>query len=279
MLNRLANAFKSLLPGPFSIALLLTLVVVLASVFRMLQVDSLPEALLTTADFWQRGLFNPPMLAFTVQMMLMLVLGHALALSPPIERFLNHMAGLTCRNSVTAAFWVSLLTIVVAWYNWGLGLVFGAIYARKCAEYAGSRGIAINYPLIGAAGYSGLMIWHGGLSGSSLAKAAEKGHLQSLFPEMASSLPESLDYSQTVFSTMNLSVSLALLLSIPLFMAFLAKRSSARVPDIGNGFPPKALPETPEGAERLDHSPVTGRIAGLLIATVSVIVLLRSANV
>lgn len=211
MLSRLASAFKTLLPGPFSIALLLTLVVFLASVFSQLHLNSPAEAIASTADFWQRGLFNAPMLVFTVQMMLMLVLGHTLALSPPVERFLNFMAGITCRHSVAAAFWVSLLTIIVAWYNWGLGLVLGAIYARKCAEYAASKGIAINYPLIGAAGYSGLMIWHGGISGSSLAKAAEQGHLKSMVPEMAASIPESLDYSHTVFSTMNLSVSLALL--------------------------------------------------------------------
>ena len=38
---------------------------------------------------------------------------------------------------------------------------------RKVGEHVSARNIKINYPLIGAAGYSGLMVWHGGISGSA----------------------------------------------------------------------------------------------------------------
>ena len=40
--------------------------------------------------------------------------------------------------------------------------------------------ITINVGLIGAAGYCGLMVWHGVISGSSLIKIAEPGHLATL---------------------------------------------------------------------------------------------------
>ena len=43
-------------------------------------------------------------------------------------------------------------------------------------EYAQKHNIPLNYPLVGAAGYSGLMIWHGGLSGSAPLVVAEEGH-------------------------------------------------------------------------------------------------------
>ena len=72
---------------------------------------------------------------------------------------------------------VSVTTMIVSFFNWGLGLIFGAILARKVAESAQNRGFAINYPLVGASGYVGLMIWHGGISGSAPLKVAESGHI------------------------------------------------------------------------------------------------------
>ena len=81
-----------------------------------------------------------------------------------------------CSNTSQAAAWVTLLTLLVSFFNWGLGLIFGAIFARKVGEYATKNNISLNYPLIGAAGYSGLMVWHGGISGSAPIKIAERNH-------------------------------------------------------------------------------------------------------
>tara|TARA_B110000046_G_scaffold48630_1_gene53950 strand:- start:68726 stop:68920 length:195 start_codon:yes stop_codon:yes gene_type:complete len=47
-------------------------------------------------------------------------------------------------------------------FQLGLGFIFGAIIARKIGEKAKREGFELNYPLIGAAGCSGLMVWHGG---------------------------------------------------------------------------------------------------------------------
>ena len=60
-----------------------------------------------------------------------------------------------CTNTAKAAYVVTLLTVLVSLFNWGLGLIFGAIFARKVAEYAHRKGTELNYPIIGAAGYSG----------------------------------------------------------------------------------------------------------------------------
>ena len=40
--------------------------------------------------------------------------------------------------------------------------------------------IPINYPIVGAAGYVGLMIWHSGMSGSAPLDAAGKGRIKEL---------------------------------------------------------------------------------------------------
>ena len=134
----------------------------------------------------------------------MLVLGHVLALSRPVNQAINFMTNF-CSSTAKAAFFVCLLSLIVSLFNWGLGLIFGAIFARKVAENANKNKWKIHYPLIGASGYSGLMVWHGGLSGSAPVKAAEEGHLKSLMGEIYSAeklaaLPDQLTFAETVLS-------------------------------------------------------------------------------
>ena len=51
---------------------------------------------------------------------------------------------------------------------------------KELSENIVKNNIEIYYPLLGAAGYVGLMIWHGGISGSALIKASEKNHIKEL---------------------------------------------------------------------------------------------------
>lgn len=232
------------------------------------------------ALWWNDGLWNSSLLAFTVQMMLILVLGHMLALSKPLERIIDKATAMLCKSAGSAAFSVTLLTIIVAWFNWGLALIFGAIFARKAGEFAAKNNIPINYPLIGACGYSGLMVWHGGLSGSSLAKVAESGHLSSMMqgkPINFALIPDAISYTETVFSQMNIAVSILLLIALPLFMMLLSKHSNLSVPlhlvqDVSN----TETCEHPEGAERLDNFRFSAVIPGLLIIIVAVFIAFSS---
>src|SRR5690606_18651886 len=127
---------------------------------------------------------------------------------------------------------VTLLTVLVSLFNWGLGLIFGAIFARKVGEYAQKQQFSINYPLIGAAGYSGLMVWHGGLSGSSLAKVAEDNHIKDMMAgifneSQLAALPEKISYAETVWSPMNIVVMLMVIVILPLAMFWLGKRTAS----------------------------------------------------
>jgi short-chain fatty acids transporter len=165
---------------------------------------------------------------------------------------------------------VTFSTVIVALFNWGLGLIFGAIFARKVGEFAKVKKIPLNYPLIGAAGYSGLMVWHGGISGSSLTKIAEKGHLKSLIgdsasPELIAMLPEKIPFSETVFSTSNL-VCIALLLCIlPATMYFIGKKSAPSELPAFETAKNETVPGQLVGAERLDYSPLFSKLIGGII--------------
>ncbi len=252
MAARLIRVFKALLPAPFTIAVVLTLVTFVLAYF----LSPNKETPLSLLNYWEKGLWNSPLLVFAVQMMLMLVLGHVLALTKTVSHWIDK-ATLFCSNTAQAAAWVTLLTLLVSFFNWGLGLVFGAIFARKVGEHATKNNIPLNYPLIGAAGYSGLMVWHGGISGSAPIKIAEKGH----FLEEKMGI---ISQSETIFSTMNISISLVLLIVLPFLMYMLGKKSESKIIKL-NSAPIEDEKEEIQGAERLDHSNILAYVFGGMI--------------
>lgn len=262
------KTFRILIPSPFSIAILLTILAFILAFFLTDSELAGPSRLLELVGFWEEGLWNQPLLVFAMQMMLMLVLGHTLALTKPVDRLISSATGF-CTNTPRAAFMVTLLTVVVALFNWGLGLIFGAILARKVGEFAAERKIELNYPLIGAAGYSGLMVWHGGISGSAPIKVAESGHLKGLMggiltDEQLSALPDAYGFDQTVFGSMNIFATLAVLIVLPLGMYLLGRRLKPTVLPVKSEVASDRL-EKIEGADRLDHSMFLGLGIGSLI--------------
>jgi short-chain fatty acids transporter len=164
-------------------------------------------------------------------MILILVLGNILVLSSPVSRLILVIAK-KANSTEKAVIIVSVSVMLVAFFNWGLGLIFGAILARKIGDYSVENNIKLNYPLVGAAGYVGLMIWHSGISGSAPIKVAEDNHLSSLMSSrndsyFYSDLPTSLNFDLTVLSSANLITFLVLLILVPLTFYFLSKNSSS----------------------------------------------------
>lgn len=269
--NTVLTGFRRILPSPFVIALLLTgLTMVLAWAFG----DYPPGASSwkQVLRAWESGVWNPGLLVFAYQMMLILVLGHVVVLSKPMERLMARITSLA-RDGASAALLVASSTVAVAFFNWGLALIFGAILARKVGEHAQKNGIPINYPLIGACGYLGLMTCNGGISSSAAIKASEPGHIPLLLKgvvpqEVLAAYPSSIPTSQTIFYGSNLVLFAILLVGLGAIAWYLGKKTPERIP---------LLPETagmqdgePElhGAERLDRSPWVARIfAGMIFAT------------
>jgi len=222
------NIFQKYLPSPFTLAVLLTLLTILLALF-FTNNTSETSHLASILSYWEDGIWNNDLLVFAYQMMLILVLGHVLVLSKPMEKLILQLTGFV-KNSANAAALVALSTMLVSFFNWGLGLIFGAILARKVGEYSQKNNIPINYPLIGASGYVGLMVWHGGISGSAPLKVSEAGHLSSLMQGVSGTdthlrLPEIISTSETIFSAMNIIVFLIILVSISLLAFYLGKKA------------------------------------------------------
>lgn len=239
--EKFERIFHNVLPSPFTLAVGLTFFVFISAIlfFKPAGMGWTAHSL-DVLTYWHEGIWKGPLLVFAFQMMLILVLGHVLALTKPAEKVIA-LAIQYCTNNSKAAAIVTFVCVSLGFLNWGLALIFGAIFARKVAENAQKKGIKLNYPLIGAAGYTGLMVWHGGLSGSSLIKAAELGHLKDLTMNSPGVdhgvLPEYISFSETIFSTMNISVMVALLIVLPFAAYAIGKHS------IGSTYHLKRIPK------------------------------------
>ena len=253
-------------PSPLAIALGLTAVTAVAACVVGADVE-------TVATSWRDGLWNRPLLVFAFQAAFMLVLGHALALSPAVDRGVQRAVNLAGTTNARAAAVVAVVACLAGWINWGLGLIVGAVLARKVGERATERGLPLHYGLIGAAGYSGLMVWHGGLSGSAPIKVAEAGHLADLAAIAGidpALLPATLPLGLTVFSAQNLLTTAALIAAVAATAVFLGRRLD-RQSAVGQALPAPVAPAT------------RGRIAPLqrllpaLFGTLLLVLAVRSA--
>jgi short-chain fatty acids transporter len=218
----LTGVSRRWMPDPFLLAVLLTFVVLIGAVAVLMNVHSFSfgDALHSTIDGWQTKLFAKGYIAFAFQMCLMLVTGHALASSPPVARLVRRLASLpeTFHGGVML---VSFVACSMALIHWGLGLIVGAMIAREVGRQATVRNIPHHYPLLGAAGYTGLMIWGGGLSGSIPLKAQDD---------------MSIDLSQTLFSAANVTFCGLMLVAIPVICLLLVpRRTDDFVPYDGSG--------------------------------------------
>jgi short-chain fatty acids transporter len=236
MISRLGLAisrvFERTAPDPFVIAILLTVVTaVIALIWGHFPPSD--QSILDRGEFlldsWRdnrTGIWR--LLEFSMQMCLILVTGHALAVTRPVRTMIDAVARVP-KSTASAGALVSFVACATGLINWGLGLIVGALLARAVGRSMQQRGITAHYPLIVAAGYMGLMVWHGGLSGSSPLNMTAPAQAQAILGQdllQRLNLAEhGLGLHQTIFSPMNLFVSLGLLAIVPACVAALAPKS------------------------------------------------------
>lgn len=207
-----ARIAERTIPDPFVIAILLLACVFGAGLaFSDATVSDLSTAFAT-------GSLSTPYLAFAFRMALILVTGHALADAPIMQRLLARVSAAP-KSTATAAALVAFVAMFLGLLNWGLGLVGGAFLAREVGRAFARRQQPLNYALIGAAGYTGMLVFHGGFSGSAPLKVAKESVLGAAIP-----------IDSTLLTPMNLGVSLALLILIPALFFSLGRGQGAQKP-------------------------------------------------
>ena len=145
------------------------------------------------------------LLDFSMQMVLILVTGSALATSNPVQKLLKSLARLahTPNQAIVLA---ALAMMVGCWVNWGFGLIVGGLFAKELAKNI--KGI--HYPLLVAAAYSGFIVWHAGFSGSIPLKIAGPDEIMQQYAQSAV-----ISTSQTIFAWQNLLLVFVFLATIP----------------------------------------------------------------
>jgi len=229
MLSRLglivSGVFQRTAPDPFVLAIFLTLLTAVGAMTIGGVGEDPAPGLIALLDAWRvdSGLWK--FLAFGMQMCLILVTGHALASTKPVRAMIERLAALP-RTTAQAAALIGLVAAIAGLINWGLGLIVGALLARDVGRALHSRGAAAHYPLLCAAGYMGLLVWHGGMSGSApLSMTTEEGASKVLPDQYVAQLEGGgIGLSDTIFSPMNLFVTGGLLIGIPLLLSMLAPR-------------------------------------------------------
>ncbi len=216
MLARVGEVFsrwaERWVPDPFVLALALTLITLLGGFASS-------GSIATVFRGWYSGFSSTPLLAFALQMCLILVTGQALASSPPVQRLVRVVARWPKRTPAAAGL-VAVIACVTGLIQWGLGAVVAAFVVREIAHGAAEEKRAMNIPVLGAAAYTGLAVWHGGLSGSAPLKAAESA-------QFTSGAGEAIAVSETLFTPLNLMVSGGLLVLLPLLCVALAPKEAS----------------------------------------------------
>lgn len=206
MFKKLTNACVKLvnkyLPDPFIFAIILTIVTFIGGMGLTKQTP------IAMARHWGGGFWS--LLAFSMQMALVLVLGNAMAQAPVFKRLFESIA-LSVKTPGRAIVVTGLIATIACWLNWGFGLVVGALLAKEIAK----KVQGVDYRLLIATAYSGMLVWHGGVSGSiPLTMAGTSG--EALAAQTAGAVTASIPTSLTIFSNFNLTISALLLVLIPL---------------------------------------------------------------
>jgi short-chain fatty acids transporter len=213
-------------------------------------------------QYWNKGFWA--LLTFGMQMCLILVTGHALATSPIVRKGIEKLAGIP-KTQAGAVALVALTAAIASLINWGLGIIVGALMAREVGRSGQMRNIKMHYPLLGAAGYAGFLTWHGGFSGSAPLLVATKGH----FLEKAIGI---IPTSLTLFSPMNIAVTIALLIVIPVTMLLMAPKDESEIVQISDIDPDLVAEEKPHvaskdgmvPADKIENSQIVSLVIGIM---------------
>ena len=198
---------QKFLPDAYIFAVILTIIVFVASMIFTKQ------GFIGLVGHWGKGVWN--LLAFSMQMVLVLVTGHVLALSPPFKKLLDHLSNIPKTPAQGIAL-VSIISYTACILNWGFGLIIGAIYAKEIAR----KVKGIDYRLLIASAYSGFVLWHAGFSGS-VPLVIAGGNLSAT----GGALTEAVPVTKTLFSSYNIFIVVGMWILLPIINVLMHPKS------------------------------------------------------
>ena len=254
--NGCVKLVQRFLPDAFVFCIILTIVVFIAAmpVAGMNPIE--------VANAWGSGVWG--LLAFSMQMALVLVLGSALANAPAIKKLIVKLAGVP-KKPVGAVAFVTVISAICCFINWGFGLIIGALLAKEVAK----KIKGLDYRLIIAAAYSGFVIWHAGISGS-IPLGMTALNADGVVDNTAGAVTEIVPTSQTIFSAWNLIMVLAVVVVVD----FVNAKMHPYPKDVVS-IDPKLLEDAPDNTEvkaRKDQTPAEKLENSMVLSYIVVVI-------
>src|SRR6187549_68868 len=192
---RLSDWFERWFPDAFALALAAVAVVFVAAL-------ATGSSFVQTAQWFGAGFWD--LVAFTMQMSMVVVTGYAVATSPPVYAVIRTLAAFP-RNGRTAAAYVGLFSMLASLVSWSFSLIFSGLLAREVSH----RVRGSDYRAIGAAAYLGIgSVWALGLSSSAALIMAAPASLPDPIEKISGIIP----LSQTLGLWQSLAVAVAIIL-------------------------------------------------------------------
>ena len=198
------------IPNPYLYAVILTFITVVAA---LIWTPSDPGKVI---ESWYKGIWE--ILAFALQMALVLVTGVTLADAPFVRSLLRKLASLPMHQA-GAAVTVFLAAAIGSWLNWGFGLVVGALVAREIAK----RLREVDFSFLVAAAYMGFMVWASGLSSSIALATATRGSALNIVEKVTGRVA---GFDETIFTAYNLVPVVLLLIAVPIALRFMGPQEA-----------------------------------------------------
>ena len=248
MLQKLASASTRWstrwVPDAWVIAVILTIVAYVLGLFFT------KATAFQLIQNWGSGFWV--LLSFGMQMCLIIMTGYILATTPIFSRLLNGLAGLPKSNKGAIAM-MALVSMGLAWINWGLSIVGSAVFVRFLVR----KQKGVDYRLLVATAYLGLgTMWHSGLSASAPLLVATPKH----FLEKEIGI---IPITETIFHPFNLLLALAVLVALVIAGPLMHPRKEETfeadpelIKEAGFEAPPRPKPADMTPALWVEHSPI-----------------------
>src|SRR5687767_3611270 len=173
---RLSDWFERWFPDAFALALTAVALVFLAT----LATGATPAQ---SAQWFGSGFWD--LVAFTMQMSMIIVTGYAVATSAPVYAVIRWMAQFPTTGRGAAAY-VGLFSMLASLVSWSFSLIFSGLLAREVAH----RVRGSDYRAIGAAAYLGVgSVWALGLSSSAALIMAAPASLPDAIERISGVIP------------------------------------------------------------------------------------------
>ncbi len=173
---RLSDWFERWFPDAFALALLAVAIVFAATL-------AAGSTVAQSAQWFGAGFWD--LVAFTMQMSMIIVTGYAVATSAPVYAAIRWLASAP-KTGPGAAAYVGLFSMLASLVSWSFSLIFSGLLAREVAH----RVRGADYRAVGAAAYLGVgSVWALGLSSSAALIMAAPASLPDAIERISGVIP------------------------------------------------------------------------------------------